>query len=91
MVSGRFPPDSSHRTVPTIKAFLYEVYYYAKKKNIGFTEKYSGKELSFKVICEKLPTLFSRDGGIYTLNAVLVTNQIAGMISVNDFNYLPNQ
>ena len=51
---------------------------------------YREKELSFKVICEKLPTLFSRDRGNikFTLNAVLMTNQIAALISVNNFSII---
>ena len=44
---------------------------------------YSEKELSFKVICEKLPTLFSRHRGG---GGGGVTNQIAGLISVNYFS-----
>ena len=79
------------RTHPT-KVFLTAIAVICKfvgnQPELILQRTYSEKELSFKVICEKLPTLFSRDRGgdiKFTLNAVLVTNQIAGLISVNTF------
>ena len=65
------------RTHPT-KAFLTAIAVICKfvgnQPELILQRTYSEKELSFKVICEKLPTLFSRDGGgggiKFTLNAV---------------------
>ena len=78
------------RTHPT-KVFLTTIAVIDKfvgNQQLILQRTYSEKELYFKVICEKLPTLFLRDRGgggggggdiKFTLNAVLVTNQIAGL------------
>ena len=55
---------------------------------------YREKELSFKVICEKLPTLFSRDRGEYKIYSKrCFDDQSDGSTDFCKqlFNYLPNQ
>ena len=56
---------------------------------------YREKELSFKVICEKLPTLFSRDGEggykIYSKRCFSDQSDCRTDFCKLLFNYLPNQ
>ena len=85
------------RTHPT-KAFLTAIAVICKfvgnQPELILQRTYSEKELSFKVICEKLPTLFSRDRGeykIYSKRCFSDQSDCRNDFCKLLFNYLPNQ
>ena len=84
------------RTHPT-KVFLTAIAVISKfvgnQPELILQRTYSEKELSFKVICEKLPTLFSRDRGEYKIYSKRGFSDQSGRTDFCQllFNYLPNQ
>ena len=84
------------RTHPT-KVFLITIAVICKfvgnQPELILQRTYSEKELSFKVICEKFPTLFSRDRGEYKIySKCCFSNQSDCRTDFCKllFNYLPN-
>ena len=85
------------RTHPT-KVFLTAIAVICKcvgnQPELILQRTYSEKELSFKVICEKLPTLFSRDRReykIYSKRCFSDQSDCRTDFCKLLFNYLPNQ
>ena len=90
------------RTHPT-KAFLTAIAVICKfvgnQPELILQRTYGEKELSFKVICEKLPTLFSRAGGggggggykIYSKRCFSDQSDCRTDFCKLLFSYLPNQ
>ena len=84
----------THPTKHFLTAIAVICKFVGNQRELILQRTYSEKELSFKVICEKLPTLFSRDRGeykIYSKRCFSDQSDCRTDFCKLVFNYLPNQ